>query len=64
MPKHPYTSFEKTDLWQVLEIALQELVDNDDVKELTGKQYIIGHFAKRLSEVDLLKKKALSTRRP
>jgi hypothetical protein len=57
--KHPYSKFEHTNVWRVLEQAVQELVDNNDIKELTNRTYIIGYLAKRLSEDGLLKDKNL-----
>ena len=57
--KHPYSKFEHTNVWQVLEQAIQELVANNDIKELTPRTHIVGYLAKRLSEDGLLKDQVL-----
>jgi hypothetical protein len=54
-PKQPYADFKDTTVWRTLEKAVEELVDNRDIKELTDRKYIVGYLAKRLSEDGLLK---------
>ena len=54
--KHPYVEFEKSDLWRILEKAIQNLSNNNDIKEQTDRNYIVGYLAKCLSEGDLIKK--------
>jgi hypothetical protein len=54
-PKHPYSSLENTDVWLTLEKAVKDLVDNNDLQELTDRKHIVGYLAKRLSEAGIAK---------
>ncbi len=60
MSKHPYSDFEMTEVWRVLDKAIQDLVSNKDITEQTANEYITGYLVKRLSDEDLLNGKALS----
>jgi hypothetical protein len=55
--KRPYVDFERMALWPVLEKAIQNLSDNNDIKEQTSRNYIVGYLAKILSESGLMKSK-------
>ena len=57
--KHPYADFEKTELWKIIDKALQELTENNDVKVQTDRNYIVGHIAKSLSKSGLVKSESL-----
>jgi hypothetical protein len=50
---HPYEAWEGTKLWSALEAAIAELVENQDLREMTAREYIVGFLAKRLSESGL-----------
>ncbi|GHV37116.1 hypothetical protein FACS1894178_8820 [Bacteroidia bacterium] len=50
---HPYTKFENTDLWISIESSINDLIDNQDIKLTTRKEYVVGYICKQLS----LKKK-------
>lgn len=50
---HPYEAWEGTRVWSTLEAALAELVENQDLKEMTRREYIVGFLAKRLAEAGI-----------
>lgn len=50
---HPYEAWEGTKVWSALESAIAELVENQDLTEMTAREYIVGFLAKRLSEAGL-----------
>ncbi len=47
---HPYTTFEGSDLWNVLDTAINALVKNGDISEATRHEYIVGYLAKTLND--------------
>jgi hypothetical protein len=51
---HPYMEYEGTRLWQILERTLSELVDNQDLRETTRREYIVGYLAKQLTKAGLV----------
>ena len=51
---HPYTEFERSRLWLVMEKAVSELEENNDIRLTTAPEYVIGYFCKQLSEADLI----------
>jgi hypothetical protein len=46
---HPYERFESDPLWPVLDKAVDDLVLNADLQELTARPYIVGHLCKSLA---------------
>lgn len=48
--KHPYTEYESTQLWQILDQGITDLVENNDLKETTSRVYIVGYLCKLLTE--------------
>jgi hypothetical protein len=48
-PLHPYKKFEKTPLWRALSRGIRDLVENQDLKEITGRGYIVGYLCKVLT---------------
>jgi hypothetical protein len=48
--KHPYSKFEDTELWSVIEKTLNELEQNQDIQITTGKEYVIGFLGQGLSD--------------
>lgn len=50
---HPYTAYARTPIWQVVEKAIDDLVENGDLAELTRREYIVGYLTKQLAERDL-----------
>jgi hypothetical protein len=51
---HPYKEFESTRLWSILDSVIDDLVENDDLRELTLRRYIVGYFCKKLYEERLI----------
>jgi len=50
---HPYRAWEGRRVWKTLEAAIAELVENQDLEEMTPREYIVGFLAKRLSEAGI-----------
>jgi hypothetical protein len=48
-PPHPYSEFENTGLWKALEKGISDLVENQDLKELEHRDYIVGYLCKVLT---------------
>ena len=53
-PPHPYQEHESHDAWLVLQEAVADLVDNDDLEELTHRDYIVGYLIDRLRRQGVL----------
>jgi len=49
--RHPYEAWQGTPLWKALEDAIGELVENQDLEELTRREYIVGYLTERLSSL-------------
>ena len=47
---HPYETWKGTKLWDTIEAAISELVENQDLKEVTSREYVVGLLAKRVSQ--------------
>lgn len=47
---HPYERYENTELWKIIDQALDELVENQDIEEITKREYIVGYICKKLIE--------------
>ena len=45
---HPYKRFEGSDLWRILSTAIDELAANDDLREQTRREYVIGYIIQKL----------------
>jgi hypothetical protein len=46
--KHPYEEFESSRVWKILDKAIGELVENNDIKETTRRAHIVGYLCKKL----------------
>jgi hypothetical protein len=46
---HPYAKFEDTKLWKILNKGIADLVTNEDLKELTDREHVVGYLCKVLS---------------
>ncbi len=51
---HPYKNLERLAARKVLDQALGELVENEDLKETTARRYIVGHLVKQLRAAEAL----------
>jgi|GraSoi2013_100cm_1033763.scaffolds.fasta_scaffold160115_2 hypothetical protein len=49
-PPHPYKEFEKTGLWKALNKGISDLVENQDLKEIERREYIVGYLCKVLTQ--------------
>jgi len=48
--EHPYKEYETGEYWATIEKAVADLVDNQDIKEMTDRNYIVGYICKLLHE--------------
>ena len=48
--RHPYVEYEADPLWPLIEKALGEMVENQDLIERTDRNYIIGYLCKTISK--------------
>lgn len=45
--KPPYMAYEKTYIGKLIASAINDLVENQDIKEMTLRKYIVGYIAKK-----------------
>ena len=56
--KHPYKEYQQTQLWDLVDKAIDHLVKNQDIELTTRKEYIIGYLCKTIkSELKNIKEK-------
>lgn len=53
---HPYGKFEHTRLWAVINKGIDDLVENDDIEEMTQRENIVGYLCKLVTELESEKK--------
>lgn len=46
---HPYVAYQKSPVWKKLDQAIDALVSNGDLKEMTRREYIVGYLVQALS---------------
>ena len=46
----PYDIYKNTEEWRIINKAIEELIDNGDIKLLTPNDYVIGYIVKLLVE--------------
>lgn len=44
-----YAEFEDSQLWNVVSSAIDDLVENSDIKETTTRRYIVGYLCKKIT---------------
>ncbi|WP_195913919.1 hypothetical protein [Planomicrobium sp. YIM 101495] len=49
---HPYEKYENTEQWKKVNQVIAELVENQDIEELTKREYIVGYICKKLAETE------------
>lgn len=54
--EHPYTNFEGSPLWDVIDSAISDLVENSDIRETTHRRYIVGYLCKKITDSKFAKK--------
>ena len=47
---HPYKKYEKTVIWNSVWMAIEDLVENNDLEELTPREYIVGSICEKIAE--------------
>jgi hypothetical protein len=47
----PYDLYKETKEWKIVEKAIQDLVENNDIAETTGRDYIVGYLCKQLAKL-------------
>jgi len=52
--REPYAQFKELKAWKVVDQAIEDLVENQDMVETTVRKCIVGYILKRLSENELL----------
>lgn len=52
--REPYAQFKELKAWSVVDHAIEDLVENQDMVETTVRKCIVGYILKRLSENGLL----------
>ena len=60
MNNAPYEQFKGLPVWSVLDQAIEKLVKNNDIKETTGRAYIVGFLVKALVESGITMEKKSS----
>lgn len=53
----PYTQYQNTEEWVIIEYLLNELENNQDIELKTAPEYVIGYLVEKLRNKDLLKNK-------
>jgi len=46
--KHPYTKYQKTEIWELINNALDDLINNQDIKLTTKKDYVVGYICQSI----------------
>lgn len=54
--EHPYKEYENTPTWSVVEQAITELVENNDIEIQTPIEYVIGYICRNLSSTEKIGK--------
>jgi hypothetical protein len=47
----PYEIYKGTPVWRILDKAVSDLVENNDLVETTRRDYIVGYICKKLQRV-------------
>ena len=56
--ENPYSKYENTVVWRVVEEAVLNLVENQDIKLTTVPVYVIGYICQQLEQNGIVKKSA------
>ncbi|MBU2714150.1 hypothetical protein [Zooshikella harenae] len=48
---HPYEQYKNTELWQAIESAIKDLIDNKDIELTTNVEYVVGYVCKKVSTI-------------
>ena len=47
--KHPYVGYEDSDLWNTIQRAIRDLIENKDLVLCTKAEYVVGYICKVLA---------------
>jgi hypothetical protein len=47
----PYEMYRETQVWKIVDKAINDLVVNNDLAEKTRRDYIVGYLCKNLQEI-------------
>jgi hypothetical protein len=50
--QHPYKRYEASPQWQILNEALDALVENGDLQETTNRVYVVGYLCQALARIE------------
>ncbi|USK32580.1 hypothetical protein LIT25_18540 [Bacillus sp. F19] len=48
--EHPYKEYENTELWNLISKGIDDLSENQDLQELTRREYIVGYLCKLIKQ--------------
>lgn len=51
---HPYQEYEGHAAWDIVEQAVNDLIENGDLEAITPRAYIVGYMIKRLADEEML----------
>jgi hypothetical protein len=51
---HPYVEFRDYAAWDIVDRAINDLIENHDINETTVHELIVGYLVKSLAEAGLL----------
>lgn len=51
---HPYKKYEKTAIWSSVWTAIEALVENNDLEEMTAREYVVGYICEKIEESENL----------
>ncbi|MGE7837252.1 hypothetical protein [Viridibacillus arvi] len=49
---HPYNQYEHTRMWAVINKGIDDLVENNDIEEMTKREHIVGYLCKLVTELE------------
>lgn len=45
---HPYTKYENTEIWRIVEKSIHDLIENQDIEITTKIDYVIGYITQQV----------------
>ncbi|WP_299515907.1 hypothetical protein [uncultured Rummeliibacillus sp.] len=45
---HPYKKYEQTSIWCSVWTAIEELAENNDLEEMTAREYVVGYICEKI----------------
>jgi hypothetical protein len=50
MNTHPYIEFQTSEIWKVIDHAIADLEENQDIQLTTTREHVVGYICKTLAE--------------